>query len=431
MKHRILAVLLVLCLCFSLVPVSYAEGETFENSVDVEQLIAHAVQMYSTLEGHYDSVTRVDSNALSIGFLQWHGNNAKYLLQMICCSDPMLSENLLGTSLFEEVMNPNVNWKSRCLSVAEGNAVKALIDTEVGHQCQDAYAHDFIYDEAKVGWRRGIRSEAALLYYCSIENQFGIGGANTCLGYLRETMALDMGFTDTSIIDSLELFHTVWLTAAASGRYPNSIGRYKYARVKVYNFIVNNLGMDPESDPNTTPFTDLPASGHWARQAIKWAYNHDPQITAGTSATTFSPNATLTRGEAMTFLWAAAGKPEPSSSNNPFADVSSDKYYYSAVLWAVEKGITAGKTADSFAPNDSVSRAEMLTFLWAFAGKQSASGSSPFLDVTSDRYYYTPVLWAYANGILVGNESGSSLLLDPKADCSRAYVVTYLYRYFT
>ena len=134
----------------------------------------------------------------------------------------------------------------------------------------------------------------------------------------------------------------------------------------------------------------------------------------------------------MTFLWAAAGKPAPTSTNNPFTDVSSDRFYYTAILWAVENGITSGRTADTFAPGAPVNRAEMITFLWAFTGKPTpASDSNPFSDVSSGKYYYEPVLWAVSEGLFVGNEGGGNVqLLQPKQPINRAYVVTYLYNYF-
>ncbi len=428
MKKRIVAFLLALCLCLGLIPAVSAAGPALEDCVDVRLLVTHACQMFSTLEGQYDSVTPKDSNACSIGFMQWHGEGARTLLKMISSVDPVYAEEVLGTEFFTEINVGTESWKNRCLNSSEAAKVKTLISSDIGRQCQDDYASGTIISEAKTGWKRGVRTEPALLYYVSIENQFGIGGANNCMRYLRETT----GMSASDTFDSLEYFHNAWLAAAATGNYPNTISKYLNARKKVYNFIVNTLQLPSGLDTGSTPFTDLPQAGHWAREAIEWAYNHNPQITSGTSATTFSPFTTLTRGEAMTFLWAAAGKPSPTSSNNPFKDVSSEKYYYTAILWAVENGITAGKAPDRFAPADPVNRAEMITFLWAFAGKPAPSSSAnPFSDVSSSKYYYTPVLWANGAGIFVGNEGDGNSKLQPKHACNRAYVVTYLYRYFT
>ena len=422
MKQRIIAVLLTLCLCLGLVPAVSAAGPSLEDSVDLDQLVAHACQMFSTLEGHYDSVTPKDNNACSIGFMQWHGEGARDLLKMICAADPVYSEEVLGTDFFLEINVGENSWKNRILDSDEAARVKTLINCQVGRQCQDLLARNTIVSEAKTGWKRGVRTEPALLYYCSIENQFGIGGANNCMRYLRETI----GFTTDDTFDSLLILHTAWLAADATGNYPNSITKYKKARIKVYNFIVNDLGLYP----GTTPFIDLPEEGHWAHDAIEWAYTHNPQITAGTTLYTFSPDAVLTRGEAVTFLWAAAGKPNPSSSYNPFGDVNSDRFYYKAVLWAVEKGYIAGRTPTDFCPHEAVTRGEMLTLLWAYSGKPTVSNvDNPFNDVSPNRFYYTPILWAVSQNILVGNEGcGDPNLFYPKDPCSRAYVVTYMYK---
>jgi hypothetical protein len=134
----------------------------------------------------------------------------------------------------------------------------------------------------------------------------------------------------------------------------------------------------------------------------------------------------------MTFLWVAAGKPMPSSYYNPFTDVSEDSFCYLPVLWAVEKGITTGTSLTTFSPKSPVKREDMLTFIWASAGRPGVSGvSNPYTDVNNSKYYYPAVLWAISKGMLVGNEGGgSSTLLRPKEPCSRAYVVTYLYNLF-
>lgn len=420
MKRKIIALFLTLCLCVSLVPAVFASGPSLEDCVDVAQVEAYVRRLFLRYEGSYDTVVAKDNNALSIGFVQWHGNHALKLMKMICCSDPVTAEALLGTDLFTEIVNASdTAWKTRVLSSAEVPLIRAAIDSEVGHWCQDTYANEFILEMLQHGWSYGVRTDASLVYYCALENKYGSGDAKA---KIKKAKA-GLGLSDSDVFPSLDVLHygiINYTSASASNRQ------------KIYNYIVNTLGLDPGPAPGTTPFIDLPAEGHWAHDAIVWAYNHDPQITAGTSLTTFSPYAELTRGEAVTFLWAAAGKPSPTSTSNPFQDVSSDKYYYRAVLWASENGITAGKTPTSFAPNDSVSRAEMITFLWAFAGKPApASSANPFPDVSSNKYYFNSVLWAYGAGILVGNEGEGSSNLQPKQPCNRAYVVTYLYHYFT
>ena len=216
MKQRIIAVLLALCLFLSLVPAVSAAGPTLEDCVDLDQLVAHACQMFSTLEGHYDSVTPKDSNACSIGFMQWHGEGARTLLKMISAVDPVYSEEVLGTDFFNEINTGANSWKERKLNTDETAKVKTLISSEIGIQCQNTYASETILSEAKTGWKRGVRTEPALLYYCSIENQFGIGGANNCMRYLRETT----GMSASDTFNTLEYFHNAWL--AAAGRHQSA-----------------------------------------------------------------------------------------------------------------------------------------------------------------------------------------------------------------
>ena len=174
------------------------------------------------------------------------------------------------------------------------------------------------------------------------------------------------------------------------------------------------------------PFKDV-AENKYYHDPVLWAYYHDPQITAGTSKTTFSPNDTCTRAQIVTFLWRAAGSPEPTTTNNPFKDVTSDKYYYRAVLWAVENGITSGTGKTKFSPNDSCTRAQVVTFLWRCEKQVKPKSSvNPFKDVKGNAYYYKAVLWAVENGVTSGT---SKTKFSPDQACTRGQIVTFLYRY--
>ncbi|MBQ5533480.1 MAG: S-layer homology domain-containing protein, partial [Bacteroidales bacterium] len=150
-------------------------------------------------------------------------------------------------------------------------------------------------------------------------------------------------------------------------------------------------------------------------------------ITTGKSDQFFAPYAVCTRAETVTFLWRAAGKPTPASTVNPFIDVAPDAFYYTAVLWAAEQGITTGTSADTFSPNETVSRGQMVTFLWRAAGKPAANAANPFADVAADAYYTGAVLWAVARGITNGT---SATTFSPDAGCTRAQIVTFLYRFY-
>lgn len=156
--------------------------------------------------------------------------------------------------------------------------------------------------------------------------------------------------------------------------------------------------------------------------AVKWAVDHD--ITSGTGRFTFSPNAACTRAQTVTFLWRAAGSPRPVSTVNPFTDVHYGDYFYQAVLWAVENGITMGTSATTFSPDATVTRAQVVTFLWRANG-QPAARNSGFTDVSADAYYAKAVAWAVQNGITTGTGFG---VFSPDAACTRAQIVTFLYR---
>ena len=174
--------------------------------------------------------------------------------------------------------------------------------------------------------------------------------------------------------------------------------------------------------PAITPFSDIKPSEYYA-DAVAWAV--EKKITNGTSATTFSPDETCTRGQIVTFLWRAAGEPKPAGSTNPFTDVKASEYYYNAVLWAVEQGITTGTSATTFSPNDGCTRGQVATFLWRFAGKPTAAVSNPFADVKAGTYYYDAILWAVENGITNGT---SATTFEPESTCTRGQIVTFLYR---
>ncbi|MGN1409340.1 MAG: S-layer homology domain-containing protein, partial [Eubacteriales bacterium] len=171
-------------------------------------------------------------------------------------------------------------------------------------------------------------------------------------------------------------------------------------------------------------FTDVPADAYYA-DAVSWAVLNG--ITNGTSETTFSPNASCTRAQAVTFLWRAAGSPEPSSDLSPFTDVKSDMYYYKAVLWAVEQGITLGTSDTKFSPNSTCTRAQIVTFLWRSQECPAAGEDNPFTDVDGGAYYAEAVKWAVAEGVTSGT---SDTTFSPDNDCTRAQIVTFLWRLF-
>lgn len=177
----------------------------------------------------------------------------------------------------------------------------------------------------------------------------------------------------------------------------------------------------------TMNFIDVKTTDYFYN-SVKWAVGKN--ITNGTSSTTFSPYKSCTRAEIVTFLWRAAGSPEPTTTRNPFRDVNAVTHssYYKAILWASQKGITSGTSATAFSPDQVCTRAQIVTFLYRYAGQPSGYYSNPFKDVgaTSEASYYNAILWAVGKGITTGT---SATTFSPYASCNRAEAVTFLYRY--
>ncbi|MBR5489916.1 MAG: S-layer homology domain-containing protein [Oscillospiraceae bacterium] len=170
-------------------------------------------------------------------------------------------------------------------------------------------------------------------------------------------------------------------------------------------------------------FTDV-ASGAWYEEAVNWAVENG--ITTGVGNGLFAPNAACTRGQVVTFLWRSQGEPAPQGGNNPFTDVKEGDYFYDAVLWAVENGITTGLSATEFGPNSPCNRAQVVTFLWRSKGEPTADVlENPFTDVKEGDYFYDAVLWAVEKGITTGI---SATAFGPGAACNRGQIVTFLYR---
>lgn len=178
----------------------------------------------------------------------------------------------------------------------------------------------------------------------------------------------------------------------------------------------------PPPAPAVNPFVDVP-EGSFYYDAVLWAV--DKGITKGTDTTHFSPNGICTRAQAVTFLWRAAGSPAAKSGAMPFTDVKAGSYYETAVLWAVENGITKGTTATTFSPEQNCSRAQIVTFLWRSEKSPAAGTVNPFTDVKASAYYADAVLWAVKKDVTKGT---TATTFSPNDNCTRAQIVTFLYR---
>ena len=172
----------------------------------------------------------------------------------------------------------------------------------------------------------------------------------------------------------------------------------------------------------SNPFSDV-AGGAYYNEAVRWAVKNG--IASGTDAKHFSPDAACTRGQAVTFLWRAAGCPAPALAENPFADVKPTDYCYDAVLWAVQTGVAKGTSASTFSPDAACTRGQIVTFLYRAAGSPSGYGNSGYTDVPETGYCAAPVAWAVALRVTSGT---SAITFSPDALCTRAQIVTFLYR---
>lgn len=199
--------------------------------------------------------------------------------------------------------------------------------------------------------------------------------------------------------------------------------RDEYAYIS--NFLFSSVLSDKNYDGSESvalPFTDV-AEGAYYADAVAWAIQN--KVTSGVSATTFAPNASCTRGQMVTFLWKAAGSPEPKSLTTAFTDVKSGAYYEKAVAWAVENKVTTGTSATTFSPDATVTRGQSVTFLWKANNSPAAEGTSAFADVAAGVYYAPAVAWAVEKGVTSGM---SATTFAPNSDCTRAQIVTFLYR---
>ena len=202
--------------------------------------------------------------------------------------------------------------------------------------------------------------------------------------------------------------------------YPVSTGYSDQVKKQIEEFEAKKRGELPEED---TTFRDVSEDDYFF-DAVNWAAENG--ITGGVSANRFGPTQDCSRGQTMTFLWRAMGEPEPASRASDLNDVMTGSYYYDAVLWAMEAGITTGAGANRFAPDATVTRGQFVTFLYRLANA-SSSGEHPFTDVPAGSYYEKAIAWAYAEGITKGT---GATTFSPDAPCTRAQIITFLYRYF-
>ena len=251
--------------------------------------------------------------------------------------------------------------------------------------------------------------------YYTIKATAGAGGSISPSGNVSVREGRDRTFTITP--DKGYAISNVKI----DGKNIGAVKSYTFENVR-RNHAIEVIFMKANGNPQTGVFVDV-ATGSYYEDAVDWAVENG--ITKGTDDTHFSPDGICTRAQAVTFLWRTAGSPKPEIRTMPFTDVPVGSYYYDAVLWAVENGITKGTSNTTFSPNMTCTRAQIVAFLWRSEKSPAAGTANPFADVKSTAYYADAVLWAVKENITKGT---TSTTFSPNADCTRAQIVTFLWR---
>ena len=251
--------------------------------------------------------------------------------------------------------------------------------------------------------------------YYTIKATAGAGGSISPSGNVSVREGRDQTFTITP-----DKGYAV-ANVKIDGKSIGAVKSYTFENVR-RTHTIEVIFMKANGNPQTGVFVDV-ATGSYYEDAVDWAVENG--ITKGTDDTHFSPDGICTRAQAVTFLWRTAGSPKPEIRTMPFTDVPVGSYYYDAVLWAVENGITKGTSDTTFSPNMICTRAQIVTFLWRSEKSPAAGTANPFADVKSTAYYAGAVLWAVKENITKGT---TSTTFSPNADCTRAQIVTFLWR---
>ena len=267
----------------------------------------------------------------------------------------------------------------------------------------------------KANWVYNGGSSGGGYTYYTIKATAGVNGSISPTGNVSVREGRDQTFTITPnkgyavakvLIDSKNV---------------GAVKSYTFENVKK-NHTIEVVFMKASGNPQTGVFVDVP-EGSYYEEAVNWAV--EKGITTGTDATHFSPDGICTRAQAVTFLWRAAGSPAAKSAVMPFADVKAGSYYYDAVLWAVENGITKGTSETMVSPDATCSRAQIVTFLWRSQKSPAAGTANPFTDVKASAYYADAVLWAVKEDVTKGT---TNTTFSPDANCTRAQIVTFIWR---
>ena len=340
----------------------------------------------------------------------------------------------IANHMTKQAQRPLV-WMALCLSMATDGLEKPLRNKGVGvvygYSQSVSFTGDYIYEE---------------YFFDHLLKGYNVAKS---ISYMKSKAGCnwDPAYGVSSITLAKRYRLAFPIVVSDEDKYPGK-GKVDAVQTPKSTWKLKNQNQICVDCPSISAFTDAPEKDNWAHDPIDWALTNG--ITNGISNTKFGPNAGCTRAQVVTFLWRAAGEPEPAAPTepiegneadgdelpvipldieNPFEDVKSDAYYYTAVLWAVSKGITTGTSAAKFSPDKTCTRAQIVTFIWRYEGEpEPESSSNPFKDVAAEDYYLKAVLWAAETGVTSGT---SPTTFSPKSTCTRAQVVTFLYRDIT
>ena len=381
-------------------------GETFRAETVTFSRLGTRVVVRAAVPG--DDLLTFDGLAVGLGDFTANGTNYTYTLQNDSGATSTLVTAVSGNG------DP-VSINGQALSTG-GSATVAIpkssttnIVVEIGIK---TYTLTILRNSGTGGNEGG--GSSGYSYY-TIKATAGAGGSISPSGNVSVREGRDQTFTITP-----DKGYAV-ANVKIDGKSIGAVKSYTFENVRRPHTI-EVIFMKANGNPQAGVFVDV-ATGSYYEDAVDWAVGNG--ITQGTDATHFSPDGICTRAQAVTFLWRAAGSPKPETRTMPFTDIPAGSYYYDAVLWTVENGITKGTSDTTFSPNMTCTRAQIVTFLWRSEKSPAAGTANPFADVKSTVYYADAVLWAVKEDITKGT---TNITFSPDADCTRAQIVTFLWR---
>ena len=381
-------------------------GETFQTETVTFSQLGTRVVVRAAVPGN-DLLT-FEGLAVELGDFTANGTNYTYTLQNDSGATSTLVTAVSGNG--EPVsINGQALSTGGSATVAIPNSGKTNIVVGIGAK---TYTLTILRNSGTGG--NGGGGGSGYSYY-TIKATAGSGGSISPSGNVSVREGSDQTFTITP--DKGYAVSNVKI----DGKRIGAVKSYTFENVR-RTHTIEVIFMKANGNPQTGVFVDV-ATGSYYEDAVDWAVENG--ITKGTDDTHFSPDGICTRAQAVTFLWRTAGSPEPETRTMPFTDVPVGSYYYDAVLWAVENGITKGPSDTTFSPNAICTRAQSVTFLYRASGSPAVSGSAEFSDVSTTAFYADAVAWAAKKGITTGIGGG---LFGSGNDCTRAQIVTFLYR---